>query len=290
MRVSHFVVVGAIAVALGCSSDKAAQTEDATAAESARAMDDAGPPPAYYFNPAGNPHPDCPPGANVVAAGSSDEKAAEAANAARAGVVKQIRSTIQVEVKRVMEVVSDGSDASVSRSLSQATREEATFDHGELVRLVEGPTLHQGSYYALACLNRAEAHQAILGDIEKDLALFEDHSQRAFSALEATDNRGFTDGYRAAMTHAVPALRGLALASALTGPSTQEATFKETHNTLLKSANGLRADSRVHIVFDAEGFSGPQLSSVREAFATALGNTGVPTSIEDAACADGILS
>ena len=142
-------------------------------------------------------HPDFPPSGYITAAGTSRASAAEAASAARAGVVRQVRSTISAAVRREVDVERQGDDVSVRRRLLDQVEERSAFAHGELVRMDTAAAVQvAGVHYAFAFLSRQEADSVLAMDQAQAAERLREAHGRGGAAAAASDPGGVARAWR----------------------------------------------------------------------------------------------
>ena len=113
----------------------------------------------------------------IAAVGTSTKTPEEAVQRARAGAVQQVSSQIQVEIEHW---ASEAQGTEASRFLEKI-RSTSAFVHAELIRVAEQAEL-EGTFYALAILDRAEAEAALARDAAADESRFRAAADRALLA------------------------------------------------------------------------------------------------------------
>ncbi len=197
-------------------------------------------------------HPDFPPSTHLTAVGRSRQSAKDAEADARRAIVERIRSEISTRSESVEREERDGDHVSSSASYLSAIRSEATFPHGELIRVEQGLGAEVGgTHHAFAHASVAELARVLGEDVEDAAVRFRG---AVAAALDTDTLPAFTAAYRRAMAeHATLAARVLELAT-ITGRSPRS------------TAEDVR---RYRALLDARE---QRLSSVRVAVTAALGD------------------
>lgn len=233
--------------------------------------------PAYLLDPVENPHPRCDPQTHAVAVGESSVGRADAEQAARARLLSQeVGSKISGELQRIAKVMQRDGATATERSLEQRIVEKIEFSHGELIKNIGAPAEKDGKTYALACMNRSEAGEALSSDLAKPLAEFNTSYETASSALARGDLAQFTAEYRTASEKIAPVLRYFAQIRAIVGAS-HAAESKVQQEWLDVSTQAQKVVSRVmlDIKFDVADFDAASAPIVQDALRSGISSLGL---------------
>ena len=201
-----------------------------------------------------NAHPEYPSSRYICALGVANGGVDEAQNAedrAKQGVVTQINSSIESEISRIstVDISRSGSRQRVSsnQSAMNTMSQTGSYDHGELIRIVESHD-SRTDYRAYACLNRSEAAQVELDENNSRLIRHHEAYGVATAAFESTNVAAFT----AAFSEAKQAERGLVgplstVRVLLGGVSPAEAQLRREHSELIQHSSELRSNIRVNV-------------------------------------------
>lgn len=245
------------------------------------------PPSVWHFDPTTNPHPECDPASHLVAAGRSVEGVEDAEAQARAAVARQISSSIESEVERVVTAVGTGDDTQMGRSLKRSVAESSRFSHNELIvaKPPHGLDDERGEYFALVCLNRMKATSVIDGESREAIARLETALSSAEAAKQAGDMPMFTRAFRDARKEAPRAFSSMALMHALRGAADPRAsTLTASYASLIAEATRIRHAARVTVSMDADGMDAAHKSALTALLRTSLEPAGLPLSVDDKPC------
>ena len=150
--------------------------------------------PVEYTNPRDNPHPSCPLDTHILGHGTADS-AEEARKAARADVVRQIRSSISTLAQRVSNAQQAGKHSSSSTTLTQTITEESDFSYAE--KIVDIGKIHKKKkkHYALACLDKKESALYIYEQVKEDISRLSSVLDTTHQFFTEEDRVGFTAEY-----------------------------------------------------------------------------------------------
>lgn len=139
--------------------------------------------PAWIDNP--RSHPVYPAERYIVGSGRSVLGLADAEQAARAEIARQIDSAIEATTRREVAIVQQGDRFSVGGISEQKILERARFEHAELIEVpVDGTYVEGGTYFALACLDRLKADQLYAREQNRVEGRLRSMHERSMAALE----------------------------------------------------------------------------------------------------------
>jgi len=245
------------------------------------------PPQAWHFDPTTNPHPECDPAAHIVAAARSTEGVEDAEAQARASVARQISSTIDSEVDRVVTALVASDSSQMNRSLKKSVVESSSFSHNELI-VAKPPHAFdpaRSEYFALVCLNRMKATNVIDGESRDSIGQLETAIASAETARQNGDVPMFTRAFRDARQHAPRAFSSLALMHALRGANDpRSAALTAGFAGVMAEASRIRHAARVTLSMDADGMDEAQKGALVSHLRTSLEPTGLPLSVDEKPC------
>jgi len=207
--------------------------------------------PRWLSDPAS--HPDFPTTRYVTAAGSSATGTADAASAARAGVVRQIQSTITSAVRREVEVARRGEEMASERHFWQQVEERSAFEHGELVRLATASSgVWNDRHWAFAFVARSEADGVLAMDQAQVEQTLREAHRRGAAAAKKGDAGGLAQAWHEFKAQR-PSWQALALQRrAVRGsPAPTEGVVARWQAELTEAAGRLRGRSEWRFVVEA---------------------------------------
>ena len=225
------LVISALLAAAGCAGPTHVRERPAA------------PRPTWVDNP--GLHPRCAGDAALCAIGEGSTLAA-AERAARKALVPKIRSKIKVEFRSEMSYARSGEKTALSEAVVERILEEASFDHGECLKVPAAGAWRRGDiHFALAYLD-APCAEGVLGEAFQD-AEARLYRARALAgrAHRAKDPAAFTPPYREALAAGVAAAARAweyhgALGRPCPGYPELKATLREVDDEAAELIHGLR--------------------------------------------------
>ena len=196
------------------------------------------------------PPPERPLGKYFCGAGQDREGVEQAKALAKAAVSNKVKSSIEAELETLLEQQSKDDKVSVSSSYREQVKQSSTFEHAELIDVVEVQKFKR-DWYAVACLQRKAAGHAVLDELRPTLQKHQRAHKRAQSALQNDDPSGFVVAYRTAKPLYLQAQGPGAILQVLVGKPSEFADFLDRHRALGDQAAELRESQTFAVRVDS---------------------------------------
>lgn len=149
-----------------------------------------------------NIHPSCPHDTHMWSVGMADGPEA-AIRLAKENISSAIQSDLQVTISSVMRdferlVIRDGATTQLveSEELAESIYSSQTeFSHAELMEVIISPTPYNNQYYTLVCLNRKNAVDVLMDDVQPNIARFTKYAELADKAYQEKRIKDFADNF-----------------------------------------------------------------------------------------------
>lgn len=227
--------------------------------------------PPHLADPDRNPPPGCPRDTHLSAVGQSSQGRDAAVASAKKNLLTKLGNTIHVEVESFSRLVGgNGKESAEYREIARVL-ERVDFAHSELIEISGGPAHQDGETYAVACMRRDLAAEALQRDLDAEVKQFDTWDKAAAEARARADRPAFVAALghlSSAMAAAAPKLVQIrALAG---GPASVEQHLTSRWLVLVKTSAELRAQIRFVLDLQPVARTAAIASDVGEAFRKAL--------------------
>ena len=235
-------------------------------------------------------HQDCPERGTIQYVARSEDGPEDARAIARSRVAKQINSTLSSEVERVVQIVASGKSVRREKSFREEIVETSEFRHAHLIRDDFQVGVRRKEYFALACLDRKKAAQAVRGELGEVLPSFEAAAKRAVEAADAVRFSDFTIALTQAERRLPEVLVVLAQLSAIARrQSEEESTVREQWARLQRAASRMRQEISLSIAVSAPDLPPEATSQLTDGLRNAFSELGLDATGSVGSCS-GVLS
>jgi hypothetical protein len=231
--------------------------------------------PPHFSDPDRNPPPGCPRHTHLSAVGQSSQGRDAAVASAKKNLLTKLSHTIHVHVESLSQLVGgNGKESAEYREIARVL-EQVDFSHAELIETSGSPAGRNGETYAVACMRRDLAVQALQRDLDVEVNQFDTWDKAATQA----QGRGDRPAFVAALGHlssamAAAAPRLVQIRALAGGPASVEQHLTSRWLVLVKSSAELRAQIRFVLDLQVAERTRPIASEVGEAFRKALAPLG----------------
>ena len=194
---------------------------------------------------------------------------------AKQNLLTKLGNTIHVQVESLSNLVGGtGKESAEYREIARVLQ-QVDFSHAELIETSGSPANQNGETYAVACMRRDLAIQALQRDLDAEVNQFDTWDKAATQA----QSRGDRPAFVAAMDHlsstmAAAAPRLVQIRALAGGPASVEQHLTSRWSVLVKSSAELRAQIRFVLDLKTADRTASITSEVGEAFRKALAPLG----------------